>query len=356
MCNKVVRYGICLLSLLSIARAATPLDRKLVDAARENDVDAVSTLVKQHANANARQSDGATPLAWAVYHDDMKSADLLIGAGANANTANDYGVTPLNLACANGSAAMVARLLKAGAVPNAPEFMECVRTGNLDAVKSMINRGAKVNVQESREGQTALMWAAAEKHTEVMLALIEHGADVKAHAKSGFTALMFAVQQNDLEGVKALLAAGADLNEATPEGDTPLLVAAESGHEALAQFLLDRGANPNATDENGFTALHFCFMKGLALVSRVRVPEYASFLVRDDLLGLAKSLLAHGADPNPRVRKWSDKLIGVTKVLPYPGSISPHGATPFMMAAIGWDAEGMRLLAAAGADPKLRTE
>ena len=48
--------------------------------------------------------------------------------------------------------------------------------------------------------------------------------------------------------------------------------------------------------------------------------------------------------------------MGVTKTAVIPGSVSPYHATPFMLAATGWDAEGMRILAAAGADPKARTE
>jgi ankyrin repeat protein len=250
---------------------------------------------------------------------------------------------------------MVERLLKAGAAAADPEFLSCVRTGNLAAVSGMLAHGAKVNASENRQGQTALMWAAAERHADVLRTLLEHGADVQAQSKGGFTALMFAAQQDNLEDVKALLAAGANVNAATPEGETALLVAAESGREATGLLLLDRGANPNAADEYGLTPLHFCFMKGLGRLFRIRIPSYALYLVRDDMLDLAKSLLAHGADPNAKIKRWSDKLMSVTKAPVIPGSISPYGATPFMLAATGWDAEGMRILAAAGVDPKLKT-
>ena len=42
-------------------------------------------------------------------------------------------------------------------------------------------------------GQTALMWAAAEGHVEVIDALIKAGADFRSPLPSGFTPLMFTV-------------------------------------------------------------------------------------------------------------------------------------------------------------------
>ena len=54
------------------------------------------------------------------HWDDLETADLLIGAGANVNAKNDYSATPMSLACTNGNAAMVEKLLEAGANPNLP--------------------------------------------------------------------------------------------------------------------------------------------------------------------------------------------------------------------------------------------
>ena len=67
--------------------------------------------------------------------------------------------------------------------------------GNLDAVRQLVLHGADVNVAEPRRGQTAIMWAAAEGHADVVGALIEIGADAKAVSKTGFNALAFAVDE-----------------------------------------------------------------------------------------------------------------------------------------------------------------
>src|SRR5579862_8686533 len=86
--------------------AAAQSDLRLVEAAKQGNNETIRSLLKQKIDVNARQADGTTALAWAVYHDDIETAELLISAGANVNVANDYGVGPLSLACDNGSAPM----------------------------------------------------------------------------------------------------------------------------------------------------------------------------------------------------------------------------------------------------------
>jgi uncharacterized protein len=352
-----------LLSVTSIAAAGSGSQIKegLVEAARLGDKAAVRSLLKQHADVNARQADGATALVWAAERDDLETAELLISAGANVNAANDYGVTPLSLACTNGSAAMVGKLLQGGADPNAARWtgetplMRCARTGNVEAVKSLLSQGADANGRETRQGQTALMWAVAAKRPEIVRLLIERGADAKVRSKSGFTPLMFAAQQGDLDSAQILLGAGANVNAATVEGDTALLVASASGQEALAIFLLDKGADPNAAGPDGVTALHYSVIKGLAIMGGILIRPFEVYLDRPSMLELVKALLVHGANPNARIQKAiGDKLARPGGPV-IPGVASPIGATPFLLAAASYDASVMRVLAAGGADPLLAT-
>src|ERR1700709_2113612 len=118
----------------------------------------------------ATDPDGTTALHWAVRQNDLQQEDKLIHEGADVKAANRYGVTPLSLACLNGDAVMIELLLKAGADSREPgpegetPLMTVARVGSVDAAKTLIDHGAEVNAKESWRGQTALMWAVAERH------------------------------------------------------------------------------------------------------------------------------------------------------------------------------------------------
>jgi ankyrin len=225
------------------------------------------------------------------------------------------------------------------------------------------------------------MWAAAEHHPAVVAALIEAHADLQAHTRNGFTALHFAARDGDLEVTRQLLAAGVDVNirsrpdgldnaagedgsrvqtaagiavvgrseAAVSAGSTPLLVATVRGQVSLAQFLLEQGADPNVGDM-GFTPLHWATTTWEGGVSN---PIYgfadpmSGIPDRGAKLQLVKALLAHGANPNARMTRRPPGFAG--------GYQDVVGATPFLLASSVDDIEMMRLLLAAGADPKLVT-
>lgn len=351
--------AVIFLAASSLVFAAS--DLRLVEATKHGERETARSLVKQHVDVNTADGDGTTALAWAAHRDDLETAALLIGAGANVNVANDYGVTALSLACVNGNAAMVQKLLEAGANPNAARLtgetplMTASRSGSVDAVKLLLARGADINAKETARGQTALMWAVAENHKEAVQALIEHGADVHARSKSGFTPLLFAAQQGDSDAVRMLLAAGADVNESTPEDGNALVVAVASGHEELALSLLDKGADPNSADRYGITALHYSILKGLSQAAGIVEDSNHPYMYRPNMVNLVKVLLAHGANPNAQITKLP-AVLGVNGRGPYFGRVTVVGATPYILAAASYDANLMRTLVAAGADPHAKTQ
>jgi ankyrin repeat protein len=390
-------FLVMLLMVVGIAAADSEL--RLVEAARSQDWQTVRTLLNQQPDiVNGRSDDGATALLWAAHWNDLETAELLIRAGADANAANDFRVTPLSQACTNRNPALVELFLEAGANPNTPiatgetPMMTCASAGSAAAVKMLGARGADVNATEPLQNQTALMWAASERHPEVVEALISLGADLQARTRGGSTALHFAVREGDLESTQLLLAAGVDVNirskpdsfekgqekgrprgggavgggargnDATASaGSTPLLVATVRGQVPLALFLLEQGADPNVEDA-GFTPLHWAAGTWEGNISN---PVYgfsdaiSGIPDRQGKLQLVKALLAHGADPNARMTQRPPNFAGgygagfgaVEDV----GSGDVVGATPFLLASAAADREMMRLLLTAGADPHLVT-
>ena len=161
---------------------------EVADAAMNGDRQAVTRLLRQKADVNAPQVDGATALHWAVYRDDLELAGTLIAAKANIAAANRVGMTPLAMAALYGNPAMIDRLLKAGAdarvvTPNGETMlMLAARNGNPQAVKLLVEAGADVNARERLRGTTALMWAASQRHPEAVKVLLAGGADVSARS------------------------------------------------------------------------------------------------------------------------------------------------------------------------------
>src|SRR4249920_554860 len=89
----VVALG-CLAGTMSVLAA----ESSLIVAVKNQDVQAVRSLLKQKANINATEADGFTALHWAAQRNDMQLVELLIGAGANAKASTRYNITPLYLA------------------------------------------------------------------------------------------------------------------------------------------------------------------------------------------------------------------------------------------------------------------
>jgi len=357
-------------SLAAVVCFGATLDTRIADAAKQQNKNAIRTLLPQNPDVNVPQEDGATAILWAVHWDDVEMADLLIRAGADVNRANELGITPLILACTNGSAAMTAKLLSAGANANLATpsgetpLMTCSRSGSVDAVRDLLAHGANVNAKERLQDQTALMWAVAERQPGVVQVLLEHGADVRARSRvtgqvivreetgarlvcpppegvtapcvdaetvprGGSTPLLFAARSGDVESAKLLLAAGASVNDAAPDGNSVLVVAAYSGNGKLAQFLLEKDALPNAA-AGGYTAAHVAVLRGDT--------------------ELVKALLAHGANPNARITRGTPITRSAQEFV-LPNSLI--GATPFLLAMKFLELDSMRALAAAGADASL---
>jgi uncharacterized protein len=332
-----VQHAAIVGTLASPALAAT--DSRLIDAIKDQNGQAVASLLRSNPDVNAAQPDGATPLAWAAYLDQPDAVAALLKAGAKVNTADEYGETPLTLACGTGDTKVIESLLAAGADAKATRWdgetalMIAARAGTLEGVKLLLAKGAPIDALEPRHGQNALMWAAAEGHADVVDFLIKSGADVKVASKGGFNALVFAVQKGDARTVSELIQAGLSPNYAV-RGQSVLLIAVAGAKTKAADLLLDSGADPKAADNTGNAPLLIASLAGN--------------------LDLVKMLLQKGADPNVRTAPAPAAPAGA-------GGGGGRFAAPGQLSSLFFAAQGhhvdvMRALVAAGADPKLRPE
>ena len=180
-------------------------------------------------------------------------------------------------------------------------LVRAAKIGDLDAVNDLLNRGVDLNAPDD-DGCTALGGAAFKGHTDVVKALLVHGA-----RPDESRALLQASVCGSVEIVKLLLARHANPNIDDRFGKTALYSAAQYGFLDIANVLLDNGANPNKADHNGFTALNQAAFHGYADMVKVLLASGAEHAKARDILWHAavsgslpvvKELLAQGVKPD----------------------------------------------------------
>ena len=240
-------------------------------------------LVAQRVDVNAAQPDGTTALKWAVHWNDVDAVGSccvrapirrrrIVLAHRRSRKRRSRETLPSSARCSKAGADAKALSTADGETV----LMTAARTGNVEAVRLLLDRGADVNARERYKGQTALMWAATERHPAVVKLLLDRGADWKVRSfdretrpprlsaassispipRGGFTALLFSAREGDIDTTRAMLDAGVDINYGDVDNTTALVVAIMSKQYSLAKFLIDRGADLNVVDASGRTSLY----------------------------------------------------------------------------------------------------
>ena len=116
--------------------------------------------------------------------------------------------------------------------------------GHADAVRALLNKGAKVNAPSTNAMRnTALHAAAAGRSSAVAKLLLDAGADVNARQSGGWTPLHSAAQNGDVEFARVLTDAGADVGVRADNQQRPLDLALTKGQQAMVDCLEARGAS-----------------------------------------------------------------------------------------------------------------
>jgi ankyrin repeat protein len=328
-------------------------------------------------DVNRRNVDGSTPLQWAVYKGDVVEVRRLLKGGADASLANNYGATPMSLAAEVGNTDVLRLLLEVGVNADSPTtdgqtaLMAVARTGIVDAAQVLLDHHATVDAREKWGGQTALMWASARRHPEMMQLLISRGADVNAQSidrdyqrhvtaegrpksldSGGLTPLLYAARENCMACVDVLVKNRVDIDLPDPDGVSPLLVAILNANWDLAKQLIAAGADVNQWDIYGEAPL----LTAVDLRQRVDGGR-ASIDPINTVKGLdlVNLLLERGADPNVQLffKPAHVRGGGGGGDVRNGNATFTRGATALIRAATNADLEVVKLLLAHGADATL---
>lgn len=148
-------------------------------------------------------------------------------------------------------------------------FRMAAHDGDFEGLKALMNQGVNCDAAD-QEGHTALMYAAFNGHSAIVLYLLDAGAEINRLDFLGRTALLYGSTGPFPETVRILLERGADPNKVdADEHFSPLMHAAAEGHLEVVKVLLEHGADRSLRDVDGDDAASFAAQGG-----HVQVVEY----------------------------------------------------------------------------------
>jgi len=323
---------------------------------------------------------GATPLHFAAISGSATTVDVLLEYGAEIDVREtESGQTPLTWAAAGNHLETVSALLDGGADPEAATKVVDVVQRRTDVRKARELYAKQTEPTGDIESDAAVVTAddvdsAGEDAAQsiqsdpqplslddlaALDALIEEDLDqpepqVRTFAdlvnkKGGLTPLLLAARQGHRDVVLRLLDNGADINHQAADGTSPLLIATINGHWDFGLELLERGADPNLAAHSGVAPLYAAL--NLQWSPIAMYPQPTNQMEQEiDYRGYMRALLEAGAEPNARLkmRPWFEEYMESKLV-------DPSGATPFWRAAYALDVKTMRMLVDYGADPTVRS-
>ena len=288
----------------------------LAYASSKGETELVALLCQKQANLEVTDIQGRTPLLIAAYNGHMETVEILLENGANIDAKDKEGMTSLIWAtrkghsetvtkilaellkknsdidefdeerCYNalmwaaqeGKTDVLIKLLEAGADTELYDiegrFALAIAASNdhTDIIDALLTHGAGINHQSEDNGSTALMWAALKGKTRALEKLLTYGADIEAKDDNDSTAIIWASSTPHTQTLLQLISAGVNLNVQNNTGRTPLMLAANEGHAATLSVLLSAGANTEIRDTEGKTAQKLAFERGHAQILELLKP------------------------------------------------------------------------------------
>ncbi|KAE8131262.1 hypothetical protein BDV38DRAFT_288861 [Aspergillus pseudotamarii] len=124
-----------------------------------------------------------------------------------------------------------------------------IKEGHQDMAVTLLNRSLEWQLQLKEVAGSIITWETSEKLER------HYFVNVNAQDNENNTPLSVAMDEGALDVILKLIEGGANANTQDSAGRTPLTWAAGGGHIAIVTLLLQQGADPNTQDDAGQTPL-----------------------------------------------------------------------------------------------------
>lgn len=328
-------------------------------AASEGKTDIMTTLLKKGADATNARVDGITALMTASVGGHMEAVKQLLDNGADAKAMDGDGLTPAMNAAENGNVEVLKLLAKnvddstyldIMSVTGFNALIIASAHGHTDAVEYLLQAGADASAVHEN-GVSALMYAAASDHVNVMKILLEKGKiDIDFRHTNGGTALLEAATGGAVEAMKLLIEKGALYDMLDDDGVTPLMAIASQGNlegqNLVIASLKSKMSDKELTDHINM----FSFSGGSSVM----------FAAAGGHVDCTKQLMKLGADIKAIARATPEYLEKLEKMIAdgIAQDEDPHvdGVTALHVAAQGGHLDCVELLLGADADATVKDD
>ena len=193
--------------------------------------------------------------------DSNVTVKLTLPHGFSVDSRNAAGRTPLMNAALNGNVQVVKSIMNRGADPSLMDnrgwntLHLAAQSGDTDII-SLIHSHLPNIESKTGEGYTPLMVAALCGKLHAVKWFLEKGATVACEGNRGWNTLHYAAQGGDTDIISLIHTHLPNIESKTGEGLTPLMVAAVTGKLHAVKWFLEKGATVACEDKRGWNTLH----------------------------------------------------------------------------------------------------
>nr|XP_038962277.1 ankyrin repeat domain-containing protein 26-like isoform X9 [Rattus norvegicus] len=171
--------------------------------------------------------------------------------------------------------------------------------GHPEVVTLLVESSCEISPKDIKDA-TPLIKASQCRQTECLNILLKHGADPNIMDCSDNTALHYAVYNGDIETATKLLEYKANIEAINENKITPLLLALKQNKEKMAEFLIHNGANAKTCDFLGRSSLMYAVRCGSELIIKLLLQRDIDTFKQDVFGWTAKR---YAVESKSRVRK-----------------------------------------------------